>query len=92
MRPGVVAEHGVGVERQVVGREREVVPEQGLQPAAGRGASTTGLAPSQNRPWCTSSSWAPAAPARSKTSSDGETATATRRTSSAPTTCRPLGP
>ena len=85
----VVAELRMGVEREVVRREAQVrarrAPRAGR---AGAGRSRRGSL-RQNMPWWTSTSCAPAAAARSKSSREDETPHAIFVTSSAPSTCRP---
>ena len=90
---GVVAVLKVGVERQVVRGERDVVLEQELQPRLAGGRSmASGRFFQKNQYVRGGQVPAPAAIARSNSSRPAETPVATPVTSSRPGTWRPLGP
>ena len=61
----VVAEHRMGVERQVVGDEADVGAQQRRRRSR-RAPTTRGSSPSQNSPWCVTISWAPARDRRAR--------------------------
>ena len=88
----VVAELGVGVEREVVGGEGDVGVEQDLQAALERRVDRPGPEP-QNSPW-----WTISSSARSPRGELEQLGVAPRRRVarvcdlSRPGTCRPLGP
>ena len=88
----VVADLRVGVERDVVGGERDSAPNSGRRRSASTGVSPVGWK-SQNSPWWTSTSSAPSSTARSNSSRWAETPVTTRvDRGPGRGTCRPLGP
>jgi hypothetical protein len=87
----VVAQFGMGIQRQVIGKQIDVMRQQQtdalLEPA--RDAPSM---PRQNRPWCTKMASAPASIAASIRARLAVTPLTMRRISLLPSTCRPLGP
>jgi len=81
----------MSVEREVVGRERDVRVEQGLEAAAEGIVDDAGVAVPEQAV-VDEKELAPASAARSKSSRDAETPQAIRSTSRVPATWRPIGP
>lgn len=88
---GVVAEFGVRVERQVVGKEIDVVREQQLNALLHQPVMRPSM-PRQNRPWCTKIASAFSAMAASMSARLAVTPLTMREMFSLPSTCRPFGP
>ena len=88
---GVVADLGVGVEREVVGGKVEVGSEQRLEPAPHHACRRRGGRGPRRARGARRAARRPLAAARSKSSRDAETPQAIFVTVSAPTTCRPSG-